>query len=398
MTDVVMPRLDPGMQSGKIVEWLKKEGDQVRKGEAILVVEGEKTTFEIEAPDSGVLSKILAQVGNDVQVAEPVAIIGESGGTSQSEASSRTVRQEGANQGSMPSPQSYVPPGPSTAKVPATAYRIVASPAARRLALEHHVDLATLSGTGPGGRISREDVIAAVEQAPKVAAAVSKMVHPPVLRRVKLEGIRKAVAERLSFSARTCVPVTITMEADATKLVAMKEKESHISFTAFAVKAAAKALEKHTAINSTIEGDEITTYTQVNVAVAIHTEEGLVAPIVSKANEKPLKEINLVIDELSQKAKEKRLTIEDLTGGTFTITNLGAHDIESFAPVINPPQCAILGLGRIVYKPFALGGRVSARPSTMLTLVFDHRIVDGVPAARFLQDLKRNLEDPESLL
>jgi pyruvate dehydrogenase E2 component (dihydrolipoamide acetyltransferase) len=398
MTDVVMPRLDPGMQSGKIVEWLKKEGDQVRKGEAILVVEGEKTTFEIEAPDSGVLSKILAPVGTDVQVAEPVAIIGESGRTSPSEASSRTVRQEGANQGSVTSPQSYVPSGSSSAKVPTTADRIVASPAARRLAQEHHVELATLSGTGPGGRISREDVIAAIEQAPKAAAAASKMVQPLVLRRVKLEGIRKVVAERLSFSARTCVPVTITMEADATKLVAMKEKESHISFTAFAVKAAAKALEKHTAINSTIEGDEITTYAQVNVAVAIHTEEGLVAPVVSRANEKPLKEINLVIDALSQKAREKRLTIEDLTGGTFTITNLGAHDIESFAPVINPPQCAILGLGRIVYKPFALGGQVSARPSTMLTLVFDHRIVDGVPAARFLQDLKRNLEDPESLL
>ena len=396
MTDVVMPRLDPGMQSGKIVEWMKKEGDQVHKGEAILVVEGEKTTFEIEAPESGVLSKILAQVGNDVQVAEPVAIIGESSGTSQSEASSKTVRREGANQRSMASPQSYVPQGPSAAKVPMTD-RIVASPAARRLAQEHHVDLATLSGTGPGGRISREDVIAAIEP-PKTAVVASRMVQPQVLRRVKLEGIRKAVAERLSFSARTCVPVTITMEADATKLVAMKEKESHISFTAFAVKAAAKALENHTAINSTIEGDEITTYAQINVAIAIHTEEGLVAPVVSKANEKPLREINLVIDELSQKAKEKRLTIEDLTGGTFTITNLGAHDVESFAPVINPPQCAILGLGRIVYKPFALGGRVSARPSTMLTLVFDHRIVDGVPAARFLQNLKRNLEDPESLL
>jgi pyruvate dehydrogenase E2 component (dihydrolipoamide acetyltransferase) len=398
MTDVVMPRLDPGMQSGKIVEWLKKEGDQVRKGEAILVVEGEKTTFEIEAPDSGVLSKILAQVGNDVQVAEPVAVIGEFGRTSQSEGSSKMIRQEGANQGSMASTQSYVPPVSSSAKAPTTADRIVASPAARRLAQEHHVELATLSGTGPGGRISREDVIAAIEQAPKAAAVASKMVQPSVLRRVKLEGIRKAVAERLSFSARTCVPVTITMEADATKLVAMKEKESHVSFTAFAVKAAAKALEKHAAINSTMEGDEITTYAQVNVAVAIHTEEGLVAPVVSKANEKPLKEINLVIDELSRKAKEKRLSIEELTGGTFTITNLGAYDIESFAPVINPPQCAILGLGRIVYKPFALGGRVSARPSTMLTLVFDHRIVDGVPAARFLQDLKRNLEDPESLL
>lgn len=397
MPEVVMPRLDPGMQTGKIVEWLKKEGDLVRKGEPILVVEGEKTTFEIEAPEGGVLSKLLVEVGSDVQVADPVAIIGEASTGSQSVTRRETVQHEGV-QGSRASPQSYTTPTAFTAKSLSAADRIVASPAARRLAQEHHVDLTTLSGTGPGGRISREDVLAAVEQAPKAAQVFSKVLQPAVLREVKLEGIRKAVAERLSFSARTAVPVTITMEADATRLVAMKEKESHISFTAFAVKAAAKALEKHTAINSTIEGDEITTYSDVNVAVAINTEEGLVAPVIQNANRKPLKGINSAIDVLSQKAAEKRLTIEELTGGTFTVTNLGAYDIESFAPVINPPQCAILGLGRIVYKPFALGGSVSARPSTMLTLVFDHRIVDGVPAAKFLQDLKRYLEDPESLL
>jgi pyruvate dehydrogenase E2 component (dihydrolipoamide acetyltransferase) len=397
MPEVVMPRLDPGMQTGKIVEWLKKEGDLVRKGEPILVVEGEKTTFEIEAPEGGVLSKLLVEVGSDVQVADPVAIIGESSTGSQSVIRRETVQQEGV-QGSMASPQSYTTPTPFAAKSPSAADRIVASPAARRLAQEHHVDLTTLSGTGPGGRISREDVLAAVEQAPKAAQVFSKVLQPAVLREVKLEGIRKAVAERLSFSARTAVPVTITMEADATRLVAMKEKESHISFTAFAVKAAAKALEKHTAINSTIEGDEITTYSDVNVAVAINTEEGLVAPVIQNANRKPLKGINSAIDVLSQKTAEKRLTIKELTGGTFTVTNLGAYDVESFAPVINPPQCAILGLGRIVYKPFALGGSVSARPSTMLTLVFDHRIIDGVPAAKFLQDLKRYLEDPESLL
>jgi pyruvate dehydrogenase E2 component (dihydrolipoamide acetyltransferase) len=397
MPEVVMPRLDPGMQTGKIVEWLKKEGDLVRKGEPILVVEGEKTTFEIEAPEEGVLSKLLVEVGSDVQVADPVAIIGEANTGSQSVTRRETVQQEGV-QGGRASPQNRTTPTPFAAKSPSAADRIVASPAARRLAQEHHVDLTTLSGTGPGGRISREDVLAAVEQAPKAAQLFSKVLQPAVLREVKLEGIRKAVAERLSFSARTAVPVTITMEADATRLVAMKEKESHISFTAFAVKAAAKALEKHTSINSTIEGDEITTYSDVNVAVAINTEEGLVAPVIQNANRKPLKGINSAIDVLSQKAAEKRLTIRELTGGTFTITNLGAYDIESFAPVINPPQCAILGLGRIVYKPFALGGSVSARPSTMLTLVFDHRIVDGVPAAKFLQDLKRYLEDPESLL
>ncbi len=392
MPEVVMPRLDPGMQTGKIVEWLKNEGDLVKKGEAILVVEGEKTTFEIEAPESGVLSRILVTVGTDVQVAQPVAIIGEPS------TSPQTVRQESVLRSNMGSPQSYTPPPPVVERGPAASDRPIASPAARKLAQEHHVDLTTLTGSGPGGRITREDVLAAVEQVPKPVQAVSKMFHATVLGKVKLEGIRKAVAERLSYSARTVVPVTITMEADATRLAAMKEKESHIGFTAFAVKAAAKALEKHTAINSTIDGDEITTYSDINIAVAINTEQGLVAPVIQNANRKSLREINASIDELSQKALEKRLTIENLTGGTFTVTNLGGYDIESFAPVINPPQCAILGLGRIGYKPFALGGEVSARPSTMLTLVFDHRIVDGVPAAKFLRDLKRYLEEPESLM
>jgi pyruvate dehydrogenase E2 component (dihydrolipoamide acetyltransferase) len=180
--------------------------------------------------------------------------------------------------------------------------------------------------------------------------------------------------------------------------MAMKEKQSHVGFTAFGVKAAAKALVEHSSVNATIEGDEVTVYSDVNVAVAINTEQGLVAPVVRNANKLSLKDISSTIDDLARKATENQLTIENLTGGTFTVTNLGAFDVESFAPVINPPQCAILGLGRIAFKPFAHGSEVSARPSTLLTLVFDHRIIDGVPAAKFLRDVKRNLEEPEELL
>jgi len=217
------------------------------------------------------------------------------------------------------------------------------------------------------------------------------------MKKVKLEGIRKAVAERLSFSARNTVPVTLTMEMDASKLVRLKDTE-HVGFNSFVVKAVAKALETFPMMNSSIEGDEITTYTDVNMCVAINTDQGLVAPTIMNANKKSLKEINDEVALLADKAKTNRLTIEELTGGTFTITNLGAFDIESFAPIINPPQCGILGLGRIAYKPYASGEQISTRPLTVLTLVFDHRIIDGLPAARFLQAVKRNLEDPESLL
>jgi pyruvate dehydrogenase E2 component (dihydrolipoamide acetyltransferase) len=376
------------MQSGKIVEWLKKEGESVRKGEPILVVEGEKTTFEVEAPVSGPLTKILASVGTDVQVAEPIAVIGELGPSTSPPVSIEKIEQE------RPRP-------PSTTLAYGTpSDRVIASPAARHLAQEYGLDLASLKGSGPGGRITREDVLAAKQSAPpsQTAQTISRIPQPTVLKKTKLAGVRKVVAERLSFSARTAVPVTITIEADVTKLMAMKEKQSQVGFTAFSVKAAAKALGDHSNVNSTIEGDEVTIYSDVNVAVAINTEQGLVAPVVKNANKLSLKEISLTIDELARKATENRLTIEDLTGGTFTVTNLGAFDVESFAPVINPPQCAILGLGRIAYKPIAQGSQVSARPSTLLTLVFDHRIIDGVPAAKFLRDVKLNLEEPEELL
>jgi pyruvate dehydrogenase E2 component (dihydrolipoamide acetyltransferase) len=383
MPDVLMPRIDPGMHSGKIVEWLKKEGEFVKKGEPILVVEGEKTTFELEAPDSGVLNKILAEVGTDVQVTQPVAIIGESKSTSQ---------------GFPPTKPATEVPLPSPTVKPAVNDRVIASPAARRLALDRGVDLASIKGTGPGGRITREDILAELEHTPTLTPVISKAHEPTVLRKVKLDGVRKAVAERLTFSERTTVPVTLTMETDATKLVELKNKEDHVSFTAFAVKAVAKALERNSMINSTIEGDEITTYSEINVAVAINTEHGLVAPVIQNVNKRSAKDVSVTIEGLSLKAKENRLTIEELTGGTFTVTNLGAYDIESFAPVINPPQCAILGLGRIAYKAVAQGEQISVRPVTVLTLVFDHRIVDGVPAAKFLRDVKSNLEDPKSLL
>jgi pyruvate dehydrogenase E2 component (dihydrolipoamide acetyltransferase) len=387
MPEVLMPRIDPGMQSGKIVEWLKKEGELVHKGEPILVVEGEKTTFEIEAPESGVLSKILVEVGADVQVSKPVAVIGESERAAQIAAQSTPTHQEAGTQSQ------------ETAKAASSPHdRIVASPAARRLALDRNIDLETVKGTGPAGRITREDVLAAAEQANLATSVVSKVRAPAVLKKVKLDGIRKVVAERLSYSARNAVPVTLTMRTDATKLVELKNRMGRVGFTAFAAKAVAKALEKNPIMNSIIEEEEITTYSEINVAVAINTEQGLIAPVIHQTNKKSVKDISAEIEELSRKAKENRLTIEELTGGTFTVTNLGAYDVESFAPVINPPQCGILGLGRIAFSPFAVGESVTARAATLLTLVFDHRIVDGVPAAKFLRDVRNNLEDPEGLL
>jgi pyruvate dehydrogenase E2 component (dihydrolipoamide acetyltransferase) len=387
MPEVLMPRLDPGMQSGKIVEWLKKEGDQVQKGQAILVVEGEKTTFEIEAPENGVLTKILVSVGSDVPVSQPVAIIGEA---TQIRTNAPLVQ---------PTPRTESVPAQELQALPAPD-RTRASPAARRLAREKGVDLSRITGTGPGGRITQDDVLAAVQapaSAPSTQPTMQSIPQLSVSGKTKLTGIRRTVAERLTFSARTTVPVILTMEVDATQLTDFKDKGGKVGFSALAVKAAAKALEKNPSLNSTIEGEEITTYSDINVAVAINTDQGLVAPVIRNANKKSLQELENQVQALAGKAKKNLLTVQELVGATFTITNLGGYDVDSFAPVINPPQCAILGLGRITYKPFAVGEKVSAKPSTIVTLVFDHRIVDGVPAARFLQDIKHNLENIESL-
>jgi pyruvate dehydrogenase E2 component (dihydrolipoamide acetyltransferase) len=333
-----------------------------------------------------VLSKILVSVGTDVRVSEPVAIIGESG-----ESPERTPVPTIA-----PAPEPIAPS--RAAPPPALGERVVASPAARRLAQEHAVDIVSVKGTGPGGRITREDILAAAKLVPAPSQLAEKPPQPAVSQKINLDGIRRAVAERLGFSARTVVPVTLTMEADATKLVSLKDKANHISFNAFVVKAVARALEKHPNMNSSIEGEQITVYSDINICVAVNTDQGLVAPVIRNANGKSTREISAEIEQLSQKASGNRLALNELVGGTFTLSNLGAYDVETFAPVINPPQCAILGLGRIAYKPFALDGRVIARPSTTLTLVFDHRIVDGVPASRFLREVKNNLEDAESLL
>lgn len=385
MPEVLMPRLDAGMQSGKIIQWLKKEGDVVKKGEPIVVVEGEKTTFEIEAPESGVLGKILVSAGTDVPVAQPVAIMGEASQTTQPIAAPS-------------SQQAPASPQPTIRQPASSTERIFASPAARRLAQEHAVDLAQVKGTGPGGRVTREDILAAAKQKTEQPTTATRQNQPRILRTTKLQGIRKSVAERLSYSARNTVATTLTMEVDASKLVNLKNVQGNISFTAFVVKAIAKTLEKHPAVNSALDGEEIITYSDINVCVAINTDNGLVAPVIRNTNLKSARDVDTQIRELSQKARENRLTIEELTGGTFTVTNLGAQDIDTFIPIINPPQCAILGVGRIAYKPYASGETIKARPVTTLALVFDHRIVDGLPAARFLMDVRKALEEPEGLL
>jgi pyruvate dehydrogenase E2 component (dihydrolipoamide acetyltransferase) len=393
MFKVAVPRLDPGMQSGKIVEWLKKEGDHVEKDEPIVRIEGEKTTFEVNSPGPGVIRRLLADPGVDVPVGQTIALVGEQDEPLPTETVTQTIAEPAvAQEVTIAAPVSRIAESS-------------ASPVARKMAREAGIDLLKVKGSGPGGRIVREDIQKAIEQRktqPAIAAVSTQGARTvAVAKTIKLAGKRKATAERLSYGFHTTVPVTITMETRMEAILERRQLQSKagedVSITAYVVKAAAKALEDHPMINSSLEGDEIRLYSDINVAVAINTPDGLVAPVMPGTNKKSLTEISRNIRDLTERAIQNSLTVADLTGGTFTVSNLGGFGVDLFAPVINPPQCAILGFGRTTEKPVIVEKQVRAGSVTTLSLVFDHRIVDGVPAARYLQRVRELLENPAML-
>jgi pyruvate dehydrogenase E2 component (dihydrolipoamide acetyltransferase) len=393
MFKVTVPRLDPGMQSGKIVEWLKKEGDHIEKDEPIVRIEGEKTTFEVNSPGPGVIRRLLAAIGADVPVGQSIALVGELNEPLPTETVPQAIPQPAAAQEvTVATPVSRVAESS-------------ASPVARKMARDAGIDLTKVKGSGPGGRIVREDIQKAIEQRKTQPAAVAVSTQGArtvaVAKTIKLAGKRKATAERLSYGFHTTVPVTITMETRMEAILERRQLQSKagedVSTTAYVVKAAAKALEDHPMINSSLEGDEIRLYSDINVAVAINTPDGLVASVIPGTNRKSLTEISRNIRDLTERAMQNSLTVGDLTGGTFTVSNLGGFGVDLFAPVINPPQCAILGFGRTAERPVVVEKQVRAGSVTTLSLVFDHRIIDGVPAARYLQRVKELLENPAKL-
>jgi len=364
VTKIIMPRLSLTMKTGTVVQWFKKEGETVQKGEPLVEVLSEKVTYDVEAPESGILRKILAIEGTDLPVAQTIGIIA--------------------------APNEQIPEA-EVAEVKAVLEReliekaeehIIASPAAKRLAREHGVDLSRVVGTGPEGRIVEDDVKKFIE---------GTRVAPRVREVIPLTGIRKTTAERVSLSTRTAPHSTITMEIDMTEAVKLRE-ETQVSYTDMLVKATAQALRENTIMNSTLEGEQIKIFQDINIGVAVATEKGLVVPVVHNADRLSLSDIASALRLLVEKAREGKLTKEDLKGGTFTITNLGMYDVDVFIPIINPPETAILGVGRITEKPVLVNNEIKMKPVMQLSLSFDHRVVDGAPAAQFLQRVKRVLE------
>ncbi|MGQ9777778.1 MAG: dihydrolipoamide acetyltransferase family protein [Thermodesulfobacteriota bacterium] len=392
-TTVIMPKLGLTMTEGTIERWLKKEGDRVQKGEPLVEIITEKINFQYESPASGILRKILCHEGEIVPVATPIAIIAEEG--------EALPELEGVM------PEVYAKPiAPSIVnketKVEAPK-RILASPLAKRIAKEKGIDLRTLQGSGPRGRIVQSDVLKAIERLKEREIPIP----PPSEKLIPLRGIRKVIAKRMTESFQTIPHFYLSIEVEMTALQELRERikeeierrlKIRITMTDLLVKVIASVLKAHPVMNSKFEEDQIHLMEEINIGVAIALEEGLIVPVIHQADKKSLSEISLSLRNLTQRAREGKLTLEDVKGGTFTLSNMGMLEIDQFNPIINPPQCSILGVGRTVEKPIVKGKEIVIKPMAWLTLSSDHRIVDGATAAQFLKDLKRLMEDPLLLL
>jgi pyruvate dehydrogenase E2 component (dihydrolipoamide acetyltransferase) len=434
--EVCMPQLGLTMLEGEIISWMVSVGDVVHRGQPLAEIETDKIVSELESPGDGIVRQILVKEGDSCVVAGLLAVIAAPGEEYEPTAAQEGPKPAAATQSTsttrMAEPSPTVigshraspnarrvarergislervsagsgaggrivgldlqgvpdkPPVPLLAKV---------TPLARRMAEEAGVDLTRLAGSGKGGRITREDI----EQAQRPFGTDSLEVIP-------LTGVRGLIADRMAASAHSTAAVTLTTEADATELAGLRDQlsnrrgagiEARVPFDAILVKLVSIALREHPRLNARLSGDGIQVMRDVDIAVAVETDRGLLTTVVKKADTKAVLQIADELAALVARARSGKSHPEDLEGGTFTLTNLGMHEIDVFTPIINPPQCGVLGVGRICPRPVVRGDSVCIRRMVWLSLTFDHRMVDGAPAARFLQCVKKYVEDPDDRL
>ncbi len=395
ITRMIMPKLGMTMEEGTVVQWLKKEGDTVEKGEKILEIETDKVTIEVEAPATGVLRKIIAAENKIVPIGRTIAIIADSDEEIDLEAimveETRTL------------PSITLPAAPISHAVERPTGRIITSPRAKKFAKEKNVDLRYIRGTGPGGRIIEKDVINYLEQPTDLTRTGVK-----IKEILPIRGIRKVIAERMSSSLQTAAQLTITMEADVSDLArfrnlilpTIEKKEGiRVSYTEILVKVVAKVLEEFPIVNSIIEDNRIKLLDEINIGVAVAAEEALIVPVIHDANKKSILEISKVSKDLINKTRSGKLSLNDLSKGTFTVTNLGMFGVDIFTPILNPPESGILGVGRIIKKWLVKNGEEQPKiaPTMQLSLTWDHRVIDGHIAAQFLRRIKEIIENYNQL-
>ena len=392
---VIMPRLDIDMEKGSVVEWRKREGERVEAGEVVAVVMSEKVTYEVESPVSGVLAKVLVEPEVEVPIGTPIAVVAEEGDTREEvEEAVREAEEELKKALGLALRAPAPAPRPALAlevRRPEGARRVKITPVARKLAEQYGIDITKIRGTGPGGRITKRDVLRALEE----------LKAKPAYREVRLTGIRRLTAEKM-VAAWEAPHASLTVEVDMEAVEALRERVEaeegvKVPYDAIFVRAVALALRKHPELNATFEGGVVKLHKAINVCFAVDTPRGLITPVVKNADEKSLAQVAREIRELAEKARSGLLSMDDVKGGTFTITNLGVFGIDLFTPIVNHPQVAILAFGRVAERPVVEDGNITVKRTAWLTLSFDHRAVDGGPAARFLRTLKELLEEPSAL-
>lgn len=404
-TKIEMPRMGFDMKEGTLVRWRKKEGDQVARGEVIAEIETDKATVDMEAYASGVLSKIVVEEGTTVPVGELIAVIGEPG---EAVPDVGEVKTKAPSKAAAPDKPAPAAPAKEPARAVVTsngAKDIRATPVARRMAKEMGIDLAQITGTGPGGRITEADV-RAQDGAPKEAAAALKPTITPVAAggRVELTKMRQAIARITVQSKRESPHFYVTSEVDMTQAMAVRKQLNEepqdgtkISVNDMIIKAAAKALIAFPKFNATFQEDYLQLNASVNIGLAIALEQGLIVAAIEGCQDKSLIELAKASKDLVRRAQGGTLRAEEYTGSTFTISNLGMFDVESFAAVIFPPNAAVLAVGTVKEQPVVRNGQITIAQVMKATISVDHRVADGAEGARFLSEVKKHLENPVTL-
>jgi len=412
-TKVVMEALSPTMEEGRLVKWLKQEGDAVQDGDVLAEVETDKAVMELPARGEGVLRKVLVPVGATVAVGKLVAVIAAAGEDISSVLAEPgpATSERGAGSGERaapPVPSRSAAPAPSAPSVPtatapaAAAGRVKASPLAKRIARERGVDLAVIRGSGPGGRIIKRDLEgAAVVSALPARSALSA---PGGFEDVPLTQIRKTIARRLSESLGPVPHFFLTVEIDMERAWEAREalnalgEEPRITLNDIIVKVVAQALMQHPECNAWWQGDSIRYFRDVHLGMAVAVDQGLITPVIRNVNFKGLRQIGVETRDLSERARQRKLKPEEYTGSTFSISNLGMLGIDQFTAVINPPEAGILAVGAVTQVPVAEDGAVAVRRRMRATMSCDHRVIDGATGAKFLQTVKRMLENPLAMV
>ncbi|APU30626.1 dihydrolipoamide succinyltransferase [Ectopseudomonas alcaliphila JAB1] len=402
--EIKAPTFPESVADGTVATWHKKPGEAVKRDELIVDIETDKVVIEVLAEADGVLAEIIKNEGDTVLSNELLGKLTEGGAAAAAPAAAPAAAA-----------------APAQAAAPAAAGDdAILSPAARKLAEENGIDPNSIAGTGKGGRVTKEDVVAAVEAKKNAPAAAAKPAAAPAAaaavvatgdrteKRVPMTRLRAKIAERLVEAQSSMAMLTTFNEVDMTEVMALRSKykdlfeKSHngvrLGFMSFFVKAATEALKRFPAVNASIDGNDIVYHGYADIGVAVSSDRGLVVPVLRNAEQMSLAEIESGIATFGKKAKDGKLSIEEMTGGTFTITNGGTFGSMMSTPIVNPPQAAILGMHNIIQRPMAINGQVVIRPMMYLALSYDHRLIDGKEAVTFLVTIKNLLEDPARLL